>query len=93
MLWLHERPVTLDFLEPHQNETGDNEDPVDIVCDDGAVCASVVPAQNGVEDTPASSSVELGATTLQFASECEILDDDARNEAYVYVPNGLVDVI
>ena len=56
--------MTLDLLVPHHNEAGNDEDPVDIVCDDGTICAGVVPAQNGVEDTPASSAVELGATAL-----------------------------
>lgn len=43
-LCLHQGPVALDLLVPHHNEAGNDEDPVDIVCDDGAVRAGVVPA-------------------------------------------------
>lgn len=53
-LGLHERPVALGLLESHDDEAGHDEDPVDVVGEDRAVGSGVLPAENGVEDTPAS---------------------------------------
>lgn len=94
LLGLHEGPMALDLSEPHHDEAGDDEDPIDVVGDDGAVRAGVIPAQNGVEDTPASSPIELGAAALQFWLEVEVKwHVRGGSEAHVNVPHRLFDVV
>ena len=43
----------------HEDEGDDDEDPVEVVGEDGADGGGVGPAQEGVEDAPAAAAVEL----------------------------------
>ena len=53
------------FVVPHSQEGCYDADPVKVVGDDGAIGCGVLPAENGIEDTPASSAVDLWVTALR----------------------------
>lgn len=61
-------------METHRQKCGNDKDPVDVVGDDGAVGGCVVPAEDGVEDTPAAAAVELGTATLFEETSCQFRD-------------------
>ena len=66
LLRLEERPVSLDLAISHGDKPEHDSDPVDVVRDDRAVRGRVGPSQDGVEETPASASVELRAAALMI---------------------------
>ncbi len=51
-----------------EQETGNDEDPVQIVRKDTSQRRTVLPAQQGVEEAPATTTVELGTAALQIVS-------------------------
>lgn len=55
----HEWPMPLCLFEPQENEEDNHDNPEDIVSDDTAVSGTVLPAKQGVEDTPATTTVQL----------------------------------
>ena len=63
-LGFHEWEMALRFLEPHQQEADDHDNPIHVVRDDGAVGCRVLPTEEGVEDTPSSAAVQLWVTIL-----------------------------
>lgn len=52
------------FAVAHDQEAENDEDPVHVVRDDGAVGRGVLPPQDGVEDAPAAAAVELWVAEL-----------------------------
>lgn len=50
----------LAFFPAKVQEPDDNNEPVNVVGDDGAVCGAVLPAEQGVEDTPTAVAVIAG---------------------------------
>lgn len=60
--------MSLHFSVAHEEETDDDNDPVDVVRNDGSVRGRVLPAEDGVEDTPAAASVEFWVAVLVFIS-------------------------
>lgn len=66
-LALQQRPVSVILLIGHGRELSDNKDPVQVVRKNGTVCGRVVPAQDGVEDGPASSTIELRVAALPMS--------------------------
>ncbi len=62
--------MTVDFLVTHEQEAADDGNPVDVVGDDGTVGGAVLPAEDGVEDTPAATTVEFWVAILVKALEC-----------------------
>lgn len=68
-LSLQERPMPMPFVVPHSQEDCYDADPVKVVGDDGAIGCGVLPAENGIEDPPASSAVRLWATALENSLE------------------------
>lgn len=64
LLGLHERPPTLDLLEAQQEQPRHNADPVDVVRDDGTICGRIIPAKDGIQNSPAAATVELGVAAL-----------------------------
>ena len=56
--------MPLTFVVPHRQEGYYDADPVQVVRDDGAIGCGVLPSENSVEDTPASSAIDEWATTL-----------------------------
>ena len=92
-LSLHERPVALHLMVPHGEEHGNDEDPVHVVGNDRAVRGRVSPAQNGIEEAPTATAVQLRAAALGV---CQRLAEKSAWEVfgtYVDMPNGLVDVV
>lgn len=65
-LGLEQGVVALDLAEAEDEEGADDEEPVHVVRDDGAVGGRVGPAQDGVEETPSAAAVDLGAAALLF---------------------------
>lgn len=63
-LGLQEGEVALCLLVAHQDEADNNGNPVDVVGDYGAIGCTVLPAEDGVKDTPSTASVEFGVTVL-----------------------------
>lgn len=53
-LRLLEGPPSLGLAKSKEDERRHDKHPVEVVRDDGAISASVVPAEDGVEDAPAS---------------------------------------
>lgn len=64
-LGFHERPAASGFAESKSDEAGHDEDPVDIVGDDGAVGGRVSPAEDGVENTPSDGTRKYRGTALE----------------------------
>lgn len=64
-LW-EQRPFPLDFAVSHDEERHNDNQPIDVVTNDGAVCRRVSPAEDGVEDAPTASTVHLWATTVDM---------------------------
>ena len=65
-LGLEQGVVALDLAEAEDEEGADDEEPVHVVRDDGAVGGRVGPAEDGVEETPSAAAVDLGAAALLF---------------------------
>lgn len=55
---------------PQHTETDNNGNPVQVVRDNGTNCCRVLPAKEGIEDSPPSTTADLGITALvgQLAS-------------------------
>ena len=81
------------LLERQEQEAHGYGNPVDVVGDDRAVGGRVVPAEDGVEDTPAAAAVELGAAALEELVIRSPPRGDARRDAYIDVPNALSNVV
>lgn len=64
-LGLHEWPVALDLLVPHDDEPSNDCDPVEAVGNHGAVGSGVIPAQDGLEDSPAATTVQVRRAALR----------------------------
>lgn len=60
----HERVVPLCLPEAHEDEGSNDENPVEVIGQDGTVGGSVVPSEDGVEDAPAAAAVEFGGAAL-----------------------------
>lgn len=58
--------MALDFLVAHGEETEHDADPVQVVGDNRAVGGAVLPTEDGVENTPASTAVELRVCELDL---------------------------
>lgn len=63
-LGFHEWQVAFDLMVSHDEEGNDNGDPIHVVGDDRAVGRGVLPAEDRVEDTPASAAVNFGICVL-----------------------------
>lgn len=61
---LQQRPMSVDFVKPHGHEGDYDQNPVDVVRDDGAVRCRVGPSEDAVEDAPATAAVDIGTATL-----------------------------
>jgi hypothetical protein len=59
-----ERNCAMFLHVSHEKEGYDHRHPVEIVRDDGAISGRVFPSKNSVEDSPATSATEFGATAL-----------------------------
>jgi hypothetical protein len=57
--------MALGFLVSHHKEAKDDCNPIAVVRNNGAVCCRVLPAENGVEDTPSATAVESWITELR----------------------------
>ena len=70
--------MALCFLVAHDDEAGNDDDPVQIVGDDRAVGRRVLPAENGIEDTPSATAIEFRVTELdgiRTFQESGMMDD------------------
>ena len=63
-LGLLEGPSPRGLAEPDEDERGHDEEPVDVVRDDGAVGGGVCPAENGLKDAPAAVIGDVGIAAL-----------------------------
>ena len=55
----------------HSQESDDHGKPEEVIRDYGAVCRRVLPSQNGVEDAPPTTAVDVRITALKVLSlEC-----------------------
>lgn len=54
------------LLVSHCDEPYHHRCPVQIVSDDGPICRRVSPAQDGIEDAPPPSAIELGIATVHM---------------------------
>lgn len=55
----------MNFTVSHRQKAQDDDDPVHIIRDDGTISSRILPAEDGVEDSPASASVEFWVTKLE----------------------------
>jgi hypothetical protein len=90
-LGLREGPAAVGLVEPHDDETEHDADPVQVVRDDRAISGRVGPAQDGVEDTPAVLD-GIGRGTALERVRRERFNVGTRL-SYVDVPDALVDII
>lgn len=67
-LGLHERPMSLLLIKYHGKESEDHNDPVQVVRNDGTDCCRVRPAEQSIEDTPPTASVDLWIAALHVVS-------------------------
>ena len=74
-LALEQGVVALDLAESKDKESADDEDPVQVVRDDGAVGGRVGPAEDGVEETPSAAAVDLRAAALLFGGGAVLARD------------------
>ena len=63
---MSKRQPTVPFAESQRREGSHDAHPVRVVGNDGTVRGRVGPSQDGVEETPASASVELRAAALMI---------------------------
>lgn len=63
-LGLLEGPSSLCLVEPDEDEGGHDEEPVEVVRDDGAVGGGICPAEDGLEDAPAAVVGDVGVAAL-----------------------------
>lgn len=56
--------MTMLIIVSHSKESNDDGKPEEVVGDDGAVSGGVLPAEDGVENPPSASSVDIGVTAL-----------------------------
>jgi len=61
---LYERQMALGFLETQNHEADNDREPIHVVADDGAISSRVLPAENRVEDAPATTAIELWVAVL-----------------------------
>ena len=52
------------FVIPHRYESDHNHHPVDVVRDDRADGCGILPAEEGVEDTPSSATINCRTAAL-----------------------------
>jgi hypothetical protein len=64
LLWLHQWPVALCLVVAQCKEAANDSDPVYVIGDNRAVSSGVLPSENGVEDTPSTTTVQLRVTKL-----------------------------
>lgn len=57
--------MALSFIVSHHKESNDDCNPIAVIRNDGAVCCRVLPAENGVEDTPSATAVKFWVTELK----------------------------
>ena len=90
-LGLHEGPAAVGLVEPHDDETDHDADPVQVVRDDRAISGRVSPAQDGVEDAPAVLDGIGRGTALERVRRERV--KVGGELSYVDVPDTLVDII
>ena len=61
---LHQRPVATLLEVPHAEEANHYSNPVKVVRDDGAIGRRVSPAEDRIEDAPATSAVDLWTAAI-----------------------------
>lgn len=66
LLRRHQGPVPLCLLEPQRNKHRHDEDPVYVVGYDGTISRRISPSKDGIEDTPATAAIELGAAAIHM---------------------------
>ena len=66
----------MNFTVSHSQEAQNDRNPVHIVRDDRAVGCRVLPAEDGIEDSPSSPTIELRVAKLQD----KISDDKKRSK-------------
>lgn len=91
-LGFHERPAAGGFAESKDNETSHDEDPVDIIGDDGTVGGGVGPTKDSVEDAPSDGTGQIGRAALR-GREIQASSTFGVSVTYVYVPHALVNII
>jgi hypothetical protein len=70
-LGLHKGVAAGGLAEAHNEEGGNDKDPVDVVGDNGAVGGRVGPAKDGVEDAPGFGAGRFWAAALESCQDVE----------------------
>jgi hypothetical protein len=63
-LGFHEWQVALGLLVSHEEETNDDAKPVQVVRNDRTICGTVGPAEDSIEDTPATTTIQFRIAKL-----------------------------
>lgn len=87
-LGFHEWVVALDFIISHNDKCCHDDKPIKVVADDRAVCCRVLPAKNGIEDSPAATAIELWVAKLRVLQNVKI-----SRKTYIDVPDALVNIV
>lgn len=61
---LHHGPMAIFFIVTHGQEDDDYNEPEDIVRNDGSVCGRILPAEDGVKDSPSTTSIDVWVASL-----------------------------
>lgn len=85
--------MTICFLVPHREERENDDNPVEDVCDDRAICRGILPAEQSIEDTPSTAAIDLGITALCLVSNTSERSFHEERRTYVDVPNALADIV
>lgn len=61
--------MTLLLIVPHRKKCEDDDEPVKVVRDDGAISCRVLPTEQGIEYTPSTAAILLSITALPEVSK------------------------
>lgn len=60
--------MTFSLIVPHCKECENDDDPVEVVCKDRPISSRILPTEQGIEDTPSTTAVQVGTTALNQVS-------------------------
>ena len=60
-------PMPVEIKVAHTQKRDDDDEPVDVVCDNCAIRRRVCPAENAIKYAPSASAVEFRATALHVS--------------------------
>ncbi len=86
--------MALDLLIPHNQKADNDSNPVHIIRDDRAISSRVLPAQDGIEDTPSTTTVETRVAIVNVPHALvDIIRAGSRTNFGCVAADGVVPVL